>query len=157
MSDSSSSNQELPDFDRVKTIARDMFTTALGEYPPILAVAAIEQLRASIRDHLMSIECDPLNQQQLRAFTLGALFTIYRQGQYTPIGMETSIVPAITLDMIDTPIDESTMLTYDHIVEMFGEEQSEENEDETTQSTREPVLIAGLRHALKLWDARKKH
>jgi hypothetical protein len=155
MNDEQGNEYQLPDFDRISTIAKEMFTAALNDYPPIIAVATVEQMRSSIRDHLAGVECDPRDVNQLKAFALGAVFTIYRQGQYTPIGCETSIVPAIAIDMLDAPALEAEIVSYEHIREMFGEDE-EVKSPVQQHNVIEPRLIRGLRWYLDFWDSRKK-
>jgi len=160
MNDEHGEEYPFPDFDHISTIAKEMFTAALNDYPPIIAVATVEQMRSSIRDHLAGVECDPRNVNQLKAFALGAIFTIYRQGQYTPIGAETSIVPAIAVDMVDKPALEAEIVSYEHIREMFGPEPDVQYEGikaipNPTPRRRDPFLIEWIRRWLELWDSRK--
>jgi hypothetical protein len=152
MNDEQGNEYEFPTFERISTIAKEMFAAALSDYPPIIATATVEQMRSSIRDHLAGVECDPQDPGQLRAFALGAVFTIYRQGQYTPIGAETSIVPAIAINMLDAPFVESEMMSYEGIRAIFEPEIIQE----TVQYSREPRLINFLRQFINFWDSRNE-
>ena len=102
---------EVPNYDEMVDVIRYMFTMAMEQTGPGIAQVTVEQLRASIREHLEKIECDSFNEEQLRAFALGALFAINSQMAYTQVGTVTAMVPAAAVHMITEPSPRDDMVT----------------------------------------------
>ena len=119
---------EYPTYDEMVKISRHMFSMAMDATGPGLAQITVEQLRANIRDHMLSIGCDPYDEEQLKALVVGALITLHTQMAYSQIGNVTAIVPAAGINMIVDPVKEGEMIGWESLYTILGETKKEEKE-----------------------------
>ena len=150
--------EEIPDFPEVVKIAKSMFTNVLHSCSPQVAAIVVEQMRASIREHPLEIGCDPNDEMQIRAFTMGSLFAIHRQIQYTQIGHEAAIVPATAINMIKDPVEEGELVGLDILRNMMEEEELRVLENLApieNKEKRESALLAFARHIFEFGQVRK--
>lgn len=84
--------------------AKQMFSLMANEMSEETVVGLIDQMRASIRDFLIRMDCDPTDESHLRAFVVGSLFSLQAQMNYTPLGGTAAFVPATAFNMIMFPI-----------------------------------------------------
>ena len=107
--------EDYPTFDEVIDISRHMFRLAIEDIGPSVAQIAIEQIRASIREHFEKIGCDINDEAQLKAFTMGALFAVHSQMEYSQIGTVTAMIPAASINILIDPSPKYNMVTMESI------------------------------------------
>ena len=114
-----SEDSDMPTYDEIIDVAKHIFILATKDMQHSLVEISVEQLRASIRNHLQSVGCDPLDELQLRAFIVGSLLTIQTQIEYSQIGATTALIPASAFNMINKPLTENEIIDFQAIVDML--------------------------------------
>ena len=114
------SESEYPSYDEMVDVARHMFALALDGVTPAFAQITVEQFRSAVRDHMLSIDCDPNDENQLRAAAMGALLAVHTQMSYTQIGNVTAMLPAAIVNMIVEPVGDTTLQDWDRISQIFS-------------------------------------
>jgi len=144
------------DFPELVSIARAMFEVVLDDFPAHRVQVAVEQIRASIRENLLDIGCDPTDEIQLRAFALGAMFATHRQVQYTPIGHETAIVPATAINMIKDMSSKDEMVNLEKLsISLENQILEEERKKKAKEEKLKPTLRSFISYIRDFRNVRK--
>lgn len=109
----------MPTYDEIVDVAKHIFLLATKDMQHSLVEINVEQLRASIRNHLEGVGCNPLDEMQLRAFVIGSLLTIQAQIEYSQIGATTALIPASAFNMINKPLAENEIIDFQAIIDML--------------------------------------